>query len=725
MKYQITTSKRGIEVINPFVLNKEHYKRSIDMFSYAEQQYALYLRIMTGDDYEKCLDFVKRAFGKDGRFKKQSPQVLVLSRHTEANREKETIDFDDLLRDVVAKDRIMSPSMAVYHSPKVKESIVAKFIGENVGLRGKAKKEMFAADRAGNKILEAIKDGEQGSYKTSNNSLSGAQLSKYSPLWLPSAHSSLTSTCRTAAAYANANNEKLLHGNRHYYNPEVVTENIVAIIYQTDMTAFEQIVNRYSLYIPTADDCWNEIVRSAKFYNWVNEITKAPIFSLLERCSGLERAAFLYTGDLYQVAKYNDAMMREFIGKWITIPEVGLVDNPEDYFETLNSDSTAYICSLCAHLTENRDFKTLKEVDPKAYQIVGTRIKQTYDVMKEYSDFIYTIMTTSVVPHSVAMFTEATRRAGVVSDTDSTIFTVQNWVEWYTGEISINRTANAIRNVTIYFASQSIIHVLAMMSANMGVIRELIHQLAMKNEFAFPVFGLTSMAKHYYALQAEREGLVYDVPKMEIKGVGMKNSKAPPKVTKAAKDFVKRAMNQILHGGKVEIIPELRKIGDLEREIFQALRDGKSDLLSRMEVKPADSYPNPNKLSTPYGYHMFWEKVFAPKYGSAPEPTYRGIKVSLDAGKATSYREWQDSIADEGIRQRLKEWVMEHRKTGITTMVVPETIADRIGIPEELVLGMNLRKLVYTTMSTFYLELEPFGFYFNNPNITRLVSDHY
>jgi hypothetical protein len=58
-------------------------------------------------------------------------------------------------------------------------------------------------------------------------------------------------------------------------------------------------------------------------------------------------------------------------------------------------------------------------------------------------------------------------------------------------------------------------------------------------------------------------------------------------------------------------------------------------------------------------------------------------------------------------------------------MVVPEQVADRIGIPQELVLGMNLRKLVYTTMSTFYLELEPFGFYFLNQNLTRLVSDHY
>ncbi len=227
-----------------------------------------------------------------------------------------------------------------------------------------------------------------------------------------------------------------------------------------------------------------------------------------------------------------------------------LVDNPDDYYDTLNSDSTAYICSLCAHLTKNRDFKTLKREDPYAYQVVATRIRDMYQVLDEYGDFIATFLTNTIVPHGVALFTQATRRAGVVSDTDSTIFTVQNWVGWYTGEISISRTANAVRNVMIYFSSQSIIHVLAMMSTNMGVAKEQLHQLAMKNEYAFPVFGLTSMAKHYYALQAEREGLVYDEPKMEIKGVGMKNSKAPARIVKAAKDFVKRAMYQILNGGK-------------------------------------------------------------------------------------------------------------------------------------------------------------------------------
>jgi hypothetical protein len=76
-----------------------------------------------------------------------------------------------------------------------------------------------------------------------------------------------------------------------------------------------------------------------------------------------------------------------------------------------------------------------------------------------------------------------------------------------------------------------------------------------------------------------------------------------------------------------------------------------------MEIKPADNYPNPNKISTPYGYHMFWEAVFAPKYGHAPEPTYRGIKVSLDAGKASSYRDWVAQIEDAGIRERCLSWI--------------------------------------------------------------------
>src|SRR5574343_14989 len=259
-----------MNVVNHFVYPTNEYRRQINMVGYAQEQKAIYLSIMTGDAYDTCYKWVVEAEGKGGVVERKVPRVLSLVRHTEGNREKETITFDEFIGDLSKKRLIMSPSMAVYYHPSVKKSILAKFVTINVKGRGVAKKEMFAAQRAGDKVLESIKDGEQSSYKISNNSLSGAHNSKYTVLWLRSAHSTLTSICRTAAAYANANNEKLLHGNRHYYEPELVLENIISVIHQTDFLALEHLVRKYNLYCPTPAEVLKDIQRSTDFY-WEGE----------------------------------------------------------------------------------------------------------------------------------------------------------------------------------------------------------------------------------------------------------------------------------------------------------------------------------------------------------------------------------------------------------------------------------------------------------------------
>ena len=47
------------------------------------------------------------------------------------------------------------------------------------------------------------------------------------------------------------------------------------------------------------------------------------------------------------------------------------------------------------------------------------------------------------------------------------------------------------------------------------------------------------------------------------------------------------------------------------------------------------------------------------------------------------------------------------------------------GMPEELMLVVDVRKIVFDITKTFYLVLETLGFYISNDNITKLISDHY
>jgi hypothetical protein len=59
--------------------------------------------------------------------------------------------------------------------------------------------------------------------------MSGAMSSPSTPLHNKTGHSTLTSGCRNTTSFSNANNEKILTGNRHYYNVNIILNNLVFI----------------------------------------------------------------------------------------------------------------------------------------------------------------------------------------------------------------------------------------------------------------------------------------------------------------------------------------------------------------------------------------------------------------------------------------------------------------------------------------------------------------
>src|SRR5690606_21365817 len=115
---------------------------------------------------------------------------------------------------------------------------------------------------------------------------------------------------------------------------------------------------------------------------------------------------------------------------------------------------------------------------------------------------------------------------------------VQYWTNWYVGKDDFSEQSMAIANTVIYLSSQLIMHVLAMMSANMGIDSKSIHRIAMKNEYSFPVFCLTSRAKHYYAYISAREGNVYEEMDVELKGVALRNSNVPKAIMRKLRKLI-------------------------------------------------------------------------------------------------------------------------------------------------------------------------------------------
>lgn len=704
---------------NPFTYKPEEYKRDINIIGHYIEEAAFYLHKRTGKDIKTCEEFVKQVTSKSGALEITDPPVLSLTKHTPGNREKEIITYGQYLSETLEKNRIMSPTMAVYLGPEEVESLSAKFIRSNIAKRYASKEEKFKALMAGNKFLAAFKDNEQTSFKIANNSLSGAQASTGTILYNKSAHSSLTSTCRTATSYGNANNEKFLFGNRHYWSPEITKNNITVIVHRANYELIAKAIEKYGIRHPTIDETFQTIKYSTDLY-WRNQKQDEDIYAYISQLSDIERSAFVYSGDLHHLAKFNDSVVREFLRKLSTKASIA-ISNPDDYIKAMDGDLKAFVSLLCAKELAGDSIKDLKTKNPEGYGILGATVKNVNEVLEEYSLLIHAFWRTATPPASIAHIRNSIRRGVITSDTDSTIFSVQDWTKWYVGKVDFSEESLAIFCTVVYLTTQNIVHILAQVSANMGVRTNNINMLAMKNEFAFPVFALTGMAKHYYAYISAQEGNVFKELDTEIKGVYLKDSNVPAYIKAEFLKTLKWVMDQVMSVGNFSIEELLLKIAKLEQDIYVSVRKGSSDFLARSQVKDKSSYKNP--AVSPYTHYELWNSVFAGKYGIAPEPPYQAIKVSLGLNNKTDMQNWLSSIEDRSIAEQLEKWLIDNKKMGITSILLPRAIVEVNGIPEEVILAMNVRKLIYTTMKAFYIMLESFNYFVINDNLTRIISD--
>lgn len=706
---------------NPFVLPKEAYKRDLNILKFYMEDAATYLSQMTGRTRPHCMEFVKKSLKPGGQFEFKDPKILYLERGENGDREKKVGYLSKYISESIANRDLISPTLATYIHPSKVQSMLVDYIDSNVKARGVAKKAKFKAEMEGNEVLMKIKDLEQTNRKLANNAISGAHVSPSTPLYNKSAHSTLTSTCRVTSGYGNANNEKMLNGNRHYWSPAIVRNNITSIINHTDYDAIQLAMTEFGIRVPTVAETMECIRYSAQLY-WWDEREYAKIQTYVETLTDLQRAAFVYTGDLYHLMRFNDAVVRTFITKLSA--RVGDVHpNPGDAIKAAPEDNLHLAAQLCPVEMKGKQMKDVVGTD--AHGILASTTEHVGTVVEEYRNFIRAFFVTENIPASVAFLPDSVRRAALVSDTDSTIFTVQDWVSWYfNGELKFGNEGNAIAATMIFLAAQTIVHVLARVSANFGIEEKRIHQIAMKNEFKFDVLVVTQVAKHYFAMISCQEGNLFAKFKDEIKGVHLKASNAPIEIMKEAKNMMLFIMNTVMEGKKIKLRDILKKVGDIERGIFESISKGSYAYFRMGQIKPPDSYTKSAEES-PYAQYMLWNEVFGPKYGIAPPPPYMCVKVATDVDTPTKTREWINNMEDRELAGRLQEWMTRNNKKYIGTLLLPEQCVASNGIPKEILDVAGVRRIVLDATRVFYLILETLGVYIPTNKLTRLVSDYH
>lgn len=704
---------------DPFLLPIDEYKRDLNPIGDYIEGAAFYLSKIENRDLDECREDVVKLISPTGSRPLFNRKIQYLKYNAEGDREVAVEGLCDYLRDTVKDRDLLTPTLTRFVHPSIKQSFLAEYVKDNIKKRDEYKSVMFKANREGDKLKAAIFDKRQGGRKIANNSISGSYTVPSTPLVSPTFHAVLTSTCRNTSGYANANNEKMIAGNRHYFNEDVVINNITSIVTHFDKELLSSVMQKYQLTYPSTSDVM-ECIRRGAYKYFRSEYSYSRIEEYVNTLTQLEKAAFTYIGDLYHIRKFNDSFMRQFITEFTETPYT-TVDEPEKIMKSANSIYYITAVMLMEKDAIGKDIKGLAK-DDKDYIKAACIIKNVLEVVERYSDFIRVFFTTTNVPAQLSYFPDSLRHVAITSDTDSTIFTTQEWVLWYTDKIDSDKASN-IAAFICSFASQTIKHILAVVSANYGIDKDNLFLIEMKNEFKFNPFIATNVSKHYYALTPIREGNVLKEPLLEVKGAHMRSSNIPEEVNIQTVNLMTHILNTTKEDKKIALIPILKEIADAERHIKKEIMFGSPTYCRHGKINTLTSYKN--GVDSPYQYHLFWNEVFAPTYGYMDEPPYQTVVISANLTSMKVIQEWAEGIKDKALVNRLMAYLDKTNKRRIMIFHIPVIIANSKGIPEEILEAANYRFMIKNIHKTYYMLLETLGFYIDDDNALRLVSDYY
>lgn len=702
---------------NPFLLPTDHYVREINPIKDWAEQTAWYGSRLTGRSFEACLEHLKKKVTTN-QVGMVDPSVVFYHRADNGDRHKQSAPLRGYINNITKNGHVLAATGTVYLHPSVKRSNIVEYLDENVALRKRYKKAAQKFEAEGNKDQYSYFNNSQDNAKRDNNSVSGGFVADGSVIQNTSAHSTLTSTTRSIASLSNACNERVIEGNRHYYSPDMIINNIASIAINTNYEEVEFAVNEYRLAIPTVEETMACIRRSSDLY-FRDTRKLAKIELLVQKMLPLERVAFVYTGDLYHLRKLNQEFMYRFISDLSRRGDTTPVEDVVSKLYKTDELVVNYAHQINITMLKGKG-KDYDKLTPDEQCILYNTAINIIDVINHYKPFLKAFFLTKNSPPTMASMPKMIRRAVVLSDTDSTMFSVDSWVKWYFGKLDFGDDGFAVGGAVMYMATQSIAHILAHFSANMNVERSRLYSLSMKPEYVFPVFAQTSVAKHYYTAMLVKEGNVYADIKMEVKGVHMKDSTVPKNIIQGAANAMEAIIRQVMAGGKLSLYNILNKAMDAERDILNSLERGETTYLKRLQIKSKESYKDREvKLNakgesidqTNFRHYTCWERCFADKYGHYEPPPYTSVTIPIILTSAKNTSEWLNGLPDQTFAKNFVEWMEDHNIRVLTQIHIPIAHCVNFGIPEELKPILDRKRIVLGLTRSFRNVVESHGFF--------------
>jgi hypothetical protein len=695
---------------NPFLQPREFYQRDIMPVKNYVNQMTKAMMLTHGLPENQARELVIEVLKNKESQGINDPVVEFFGRDANGDRTKERLPLTHYLRDVVQNREILVPTLTAYVNPAEVKSPVAEFIQANVKLRSSGKKNAQKATNEGQTEQAFFWDTYQKNKKENNNSMSGAFATESSTFVNETGHNTLTSITRSMASIGNALNERIIGGNRHYRNDNIAFNNILAIVTTMDQAMVEEAVTTFQLHQPSAEETLAVLMDSLRYYSF-DERTKKDLRSLLESMSPIERCAVSYTQDLYHLRQYNEAFVRGFIDDLSRIDTAYQSEDPIKEIHASGELTINYAHQVLIEQVKGRgkDYSKADKFDPQLLNLLAGVCTNINRMVEKYRSLINAFFLTKTVPCSTAYIQDMVRKNVVLSDTDSTMFSVDEWVNWYFGHLTFSEKAFGVAGAVMFLSTQCIAHCLAILSSNIGVAEEHLYTLAMKPEFVFPVFGQSPVSKHYFTAILVQEGAVYKDIKMEIKGVHNKSSAQPVSIIEPAQKRMEEIIRQVMAGKKISLAKEIKDVVQLEQHIVQSLRSGSSEFLKRMNIKESAAYSK-GPTESNYAWYTCWNEVFAPKYGAIAPPPYDALKIPTIISSPTSWKTFVNNIQDKDLVKRLESWMESHNKKILKTFYISMDYVEANGIPEEILEIVDYKRIVLDLTNIRRMLLDTLGY---------------
>ena len=659
----------------------------------------------TGMSKDRAKQLLRKIIKESGA---KDPVVKFKNKQDNGDIVLENTTLSEYIKDSLDNGEVIVPSFTTYVHPSKRKSVHAEFLKINIGLRKSDKKAAQMYKQAGKTELSNYYNTLQKVRKIFNNSLSGAYASKSTILYNPSAHYTLTSMTRSVSGIGNAITEYMVSGNKHFKRPEDIYNYITSVITMVRSSGIEYLFHKYNLAVPTVDEIMYSFLRSSKLY-WTDVVMEDRIRKYVETLNDTERGAVMYVNDLYHLRKLNPEFVRNILTKLAKRVTTGSTDHLNDIYKAPEG-VVNLVMHICAEDVIGKDIKFDELVGTSLLEIIASTSKHVTETLREFKILFQTLFSTDVLPQGVAHIKDMYRDCIVLSDTDSTCGSYDEWVHWYFGKHRFDQPSIALSAAVMTITTQAMDHNLKVFAKNMNIDNKLVELIKMKNEFYWPIFIPTNVSKHYFAEAAIVEGNVLPKTESEIKGVHLLASAANQKIVAKAHATMTEISDTITSGKKLNPIDFITRVMALESELLNKINRGDTDIYKRDKIKAAASYKLDPHMS-PYLHHMLWEEVFEPKYGRSDIPEYAVTKVSTTLSSKRKMSEYLESLEDQQLADRLKAFLKKHKKETLGTFRVPVSIVADNGIPPEILQAVDSKRIITDNMNVFYLILESIGLY--------------